>query len=704
MRSIRLKRRAGAGVERLEARLLFSGPPEKFVVPIGGTPGVDWAITAYTDQDPDPDNASDYRGRQYTFEGADSVYFALDGYGSMDRGIDAYAAAPGTVVETHDGEFDRHHAPVSPSVPDNYVLVDHGDGWQSRYGGLKNGSVAVSPGQAVAAGQKVGLVGGSGGRVAGFYQFGPYLDFKVTHEGQWVETFLDPESFWKDPPPFTGDAPAVHYIATTETLPTNNAADGYEVEERISGRSVFHPGERVYVLTVWHGLNREAPRQYRYYRPDGTQTMDRPNTTPDDRSQTWRNGSVSLTGADAQHGTWQVAATLNGVELGRTSFVVAEPSAGRPEIKLYQGTTYVIDGRTTPLDFGATEAGVDGPRYTFTVRNHGNAPLALAGLTVPQGFSVVTPPLASVPAYGMATFEIQLGDRSGGQKSGVVTLRSNDADEGEFTFAVKGTVIGPPADAEVVGRHVFYDGSGFDTAEGGAGGAGDDAAIATDKQALLTGQAPSFANVTAYTRGINGVMVDVLRLPAGEPRAADFVFNVANAATSGGWAEAPAPSSVTVRRGAGAGGSDRVTITWPDGAIRNTWLKVTAPANGATGLAAPDVFCFGNLAGETGDAPLDGVYRVNALDVAAVKRNFTTTSVPITNPGDLNRDGRVNALDLAAVKASLTRTLAPPLVTPATRPAAIIPLAAFASQAAPPRAWDEPVLDVLGRDGGGPQA
>ena len=284
-----------ASVEVMESRLLLSGPPHKFVLPIGGTPGVDWAIRTYTDQNPQSDNAIDYRGRQYTFDGSESVHFGLDGYGSMDRGVDAYAVAPGTVVEVHDGEFDRHYVPVEPPPADNYVLIDHGDGWQTRYGRLRNGSVAVSPGQVVIAGQKVGLVGGSGGALPGDFVFGPILDFKVTRDGQWVETFLDPESNWQSPPPFTGDVPGVHYMATTETSPRNTAVDSYEPSERISHRDLFHPGDQVFVVAVWHGLNREAPRQFRYFRPDGTQFTDVANTTAFDRPQSNRSSAVSST-------------------------------------------------------------------------------------------------------------------------------------------------------------------------------------------------------------------------------------------------------------------------------------------------------------------------------------------------------------------------------------------------------------------------
>ena len=234
--------------------------------------------------------------------------------------------------------------------------------------------------------------------------------------------------------------------------------------------------------------------------------------------------------------------------------------------------------------------------------------------------------------------------------------------------------------AAVAGRYVFYNGSAADSGDE----AGDDAAIATDKQALLAGQTPSFANVTSYARGINGVMLDVLRLPSGiNLSAADFLFSVADAASAGGSAVAPAPQAVTVRRGAGANSSDRVTLTWPDGDIKNTWLRVTTLANALTGLAAPDVFSFGNLVGDTGDSDA-APFRVNALDIAAVKRALHTDS-DLTGRFDFNRDGRVNALDLAAVRGNLNRGLGAVLAPPA-------PSAGFTVLGV----WDEGEPEVLG--------
>jgi hypothetical protein len=115
-----------------------------------------------------------------------------------------------------------------------------------------------------------------------------------------------------------------------------------------------------------------------------------------------------------------------------------------------------------------------------------------------------------------------------------------------------------------------------------------------------------------------------------------------------------------VRRGAGTGGADRITLTWPDGAISNRWLRVTVKATAATGLASPDVFYFGNLVGKaagTGAGTIGTLgMRVGALDLAGVRRAFSPTASP-DNPFDHNRDGRVNALDLLAVRNNLLRAL-----------------------------------------------
>ena len=215
--------------------------------------------------------------------------------------------------------------------------------------------------------------------------------------------------------------------------------------------------------------------------------------------------------------------------------------------------------------------------------------------------------------------------------------------------------------AGIVGRHLFYN-------ESGTGGATvrydgndaainslDDNAIASDKVAYLPGAGTAtFANTSGYSKGINGVMIDIA---GSHPSitAADFIFRVGNNNTPSDWATAPTPLSVSVRAGAGVSGSDRVEIIWANSAIANAWLEVITLANANTGLSQQpgypageaDVFFFGNAVGNSGlgDSAVNAL--VNSLDENGVRSNnqLLSSNIPITNVYDFNRNGSVNSID-----------------------------------------------------------
>lgn len=199
------------------------------------------------------------------------------------------------------------------------------------------------------------------------------------------------------------------------------------------------------------------------------------------------------------------------------------------------------------------------------------------------------------------------------------------------------------------GRRIFYNGSSLD---GGSLGvdAADDAALATDKAALLSGQTAGFANITSYPLGITGLMIDVEALPE-DVTDSDIQVKMGNTQSPSGWANAPTPS-VTVRRGAGAGGSDRVTLTWAGGAIQNKWLQTTIKATPQSGLAADDVFYFGSSIGDTGNSNAN--FEVNAVDVTATRLNVSSAMVPVTSAYDISRDGYVNSSDVVYVRLNLS--------------------------------------------------
>jgi hypothetical protein len=204
-----------------------------------------------------------------------------------------------------------------------------------------------------------------------------------------------------------------------------------------------------------------------------------------------------------------------------------------------------------------------------------------------------------------------------------------------------------PGRSSIAGRRVFYNNSSFD-GNNAAANAADNGAIATDKVALLPNQTATFANYTSFTGGLNGIMVD-LSGAHGTIEADDFIFRVGNSNDPSTWGYAPAPTAVVVRPGAGAGGSDRVHLVWEDGAIQNAWLQVIVLDNGDTGLAAPDIFMFGNQVGESGDKADDT--RVGAADIMRVVNRLLSSAsraAAIDSPIDFNRDGQISVPDLMA--------------------------------------------------------
>jgi hypothetical protein len=172
----------------------------------------------------------------------------------------------------------------------------------------------------------------------------------------------------------------------------------------------------------------------------------------------------------------------------------------------------------------------------------------------------------------------------------------------------------------------------------------------------LPGGTAGFAQYTSYSKGINGLMID-MSSPAGAITAGDFAFKVGNDNNPAVWPALAVQPSVSVRSGAGVGGSERVTLIWPDGAIKNTWLEVSVLANANTGLAAADVFYFGNAVGETGNSTTNA--QVNSSDEGLIRLNGRSAlnPAPVDFRFDINRDRMVNSTDQALARLNATSAL-----------------------------------------------
>jgi hypothetical protein len=303
--------------------------------------------------------------------------------------------------------------------------------------------------------------------------------------------------------------------------------------------------------------------------------------------------------------------------------------------------------------------------YSFTVPSAGSVAIALT--VAPYG-----PMLHSALELRNASNQIIQSATAGTWGQSIVTTLAAGTyylvarsfgqygDLGQYTVSVQL----PTGPAKIAGRYLFYNDSIFDGNNVNANRL-DDGALATDKQALLPGGTGQFANISSYVQGINGLMIDISNLPT-SPTLADYSFAVGTSNNTSTWAPAPAPAAVLVRAAAGTGGSTRVDFTWANGSITNEWLQVTVKANADTGLAAPDVFYFGNLIGCADAAEPPGVFVVTTADLTATRQDLHGFLNPVdpTNIHDFNRDGRVDLTDEAIVKAEASAGVSLTALTP----------------------------------------
>jgi murein DD-endopeptidase MepM/ murein hydrolase activator NlpD len=153
----------------------FELPPFKLSWPVDCTLGDTCHIQQYFDHDAGL-GASDFTCGPLSYDGHDGTDIALATRIAMAAGVAVLAAAPGTVRGVRDGVED-FLPPQDGRECGNGVLIDHGAGWVTQYCHLRQGSVRVSPGDVVAPGTPLGLIGQSG--MADF----PHLHLSVRQNG-----------------------------------------------------------------------------------------------------------------------------------------------------------------------------------------------------------------------------------------------------------------------------------------------------------------------------------------------------------------------------------------------------------------------------------------------------------------------------------------------------------------------------------------
>lgn len=175
-------------------------------LPIDCTLGETCFIQQFVDHDPGP-GAQDFTCGPLSYDGHKGTDFGLPSFAAMRAGVDVLAAAPGTVKGRRDGMPDTGWSDAFAGKEcGNGVVIDHGNGWQTQYCHMKQGSITVETGQRVALGTVLGQIGFSGRT-----QF-PHLHLSVRKDGEVIDPFdpdgriacgaPDDDTLWQAPPDY----------------------------------------------------------------------------------------------------------------------------------------------------------------------------------------------------------------------------------------------------------------------------------------------------------------------------------------------------------------------------------------------------------------------------------------------------------------------------------------------------------------------
>ncbi len=179
----------------VSAATLFAALPAaaaepQFSLPVACTLAQDCWVQNYVDEDPGPGIRDHACGRQ-SYDGHDGTDIRVR---DTTATADVLAAADGLVKAVRDGvpdhlvktEADR--AAVAKRECGNGVVMVHEGGWETQYCHMKQGTVAVTAGQSIKAGERLGSIGYSG--MAAF----PHVHLTIRKNGKALDPFAPDEA------------------------------------------------------------------------------------------------------------------------------------------------------------------------------------------------------------------------------------------------------------------------------------------------------------------------------------------------------------------------------------------------------------------------------------------------------------------------------------------------------------------------------
>jgi hypothetical protein len=293
-------------------------PPDHLALPIDCTPGDDCWVVRYVDHDPGP-GVRDYMCGSLTGDGHKGTDIAIRDLATMATGVEVRAAAAGVVDALRDGMADASvNEAGRPAIEGkecgNGIRLAHGDGWTTWYCHLRRGSLMVSQGDRVEAGQPLALVGLSGETSFPHVHFDVRLGERVVDPFVGVEDAADcgpgRQPLWA--PDVTGKLTYQPVLLTDAGFATA-APDKEDVRRgwhRLTALSAASPALVLWAEGYWVEAGDRVT--FRLRGPDGGTVVDRAIEI-DDAQQRW----LGFAGAARPGAAWPAGSYAGEVVLER---------------------------------------------------------------------------------------------------------------------------------------------------------------------------------------------------------------------------------------------------------------------------------------------------------------------------------------------------------------------------------------------------
>jgi hypothetical protein len=287
-------------------------------------------IGNYLDQDATSPGIKDWNCGSVTYDGhqgTDICIYPYPFYKMDNNQVEVIAAAPGTIINRVDGNFDKNCDWSNGNA--NYITIQHADGSVAMYWHLKlNSLTSKQIGQTVVSGEYLGIVGSSGASSA------PHLHFEVL-SGITISTLndsysgpcntLNANSWWAVQKPYS--EPAIIQASVHPVLAILPACPATETPNE---DSCFAAGTSAKFYIFMRDETIGLVQSMRIVNPNGTTFSSWTHTSTSNYLASYRIFTQTL---PTTTGTYIFEAIYNGVTCSK-SFKINCNSSGIPENRI----------------------------------------------------------------------------------------------------------------------------------------------------------------------------------------------------------------------------------------------------------------------------------------------------------------------------------------------------------------------------------